>query len=329
MTAPRRPGVQQPGARVAARRAGLGAQIGKPDRIGAGHQGGQPAIRAVSRPSGRSAGPPCRSPRRDGGEGGAGIGDQQHPGLPGQGSVRKVVTEHQRARIEQRRGAVDPGSGQQHRGQRARRCSLRALSASIQDVGGIDRGRARGPVLRSQQRAGGRPPTPSAPPRRYPALGEQGLTAKLTTHGDVPELEGRSRRAEQALRAKGQGVDTLWLGALAALAARGREEGIEGFRHDVLSRNQAMFGVLEHLGASREFEAEGVWRVELAPPARASELPDSPAGRAFLAAAKEPFRFVSLLRDVRRFLAPGPGTSRPDPLDGGHVGDPQGEQVTE
>ena len=127
-------------------------------------------------------------------------------------------------------------------------------------------------------------------------------------------------------RYQGQGAATLLLGAL---AARGRQEGIEVFRHDVLSRNQAMLGVLEHLGASRELEADGLWRVDLALPERASDLPDSPAGRAFLAAAKERFRFVSLLRDVRRLLAPGPGTSQPDPLDGGHGGDQQGEELTE
>jgi RimJ/RimL family protein N-acetyltransferase len=108
-------------------------------------------------------------------------------------------------------------------------------------------------------------------------------------------------------RYHGQGAGTLLLGAL---AARAREENIGGFRHYVLARNEAMLEVFDHLGATRELEADGLWRVDLALPTRASDLPDSPAGRAFMVVAKERFRLVSLLRPALRLLALGPETSR-------------------
>jgi RimJ/RimL family protein N-acetyltransferase len=104
-------------------------------------------------------------------------------------------------------------------------------------------------------------------------------------------------------RYQGRGAATLLLGAL---AVRGREEGIEVFRHHVLARNAAMLEVFDHLGATRELVAGDLWRVDLELPERASDLPDSPAGRAFMAAAKEPFRLANLLRPVLRLLALAP-----------------------
>jgi RimJ/RimL family protein N-acetyltransferase len=108
---------------------------------------------------------------------------------------------------------------------------------------------------------------------------------------------------------RGQGAATLLLGAL---SGRGRSEGIEVFRNYVLARNTAMLDVFEHLGATRELEADGLWRVDLPLPERASDLPDSAAGRAFLAAAKDRFRLLSLVRPVWRLLPFG--VSSHDPL---------------
>ena len=126
-------------------------------------------------------------------------------------------------------------------------------------------------------------------------------------------------------RYQGQGAATLLLGAL---AARGREEGIAVFRHDVLSRNQAMLAVLDHLGATRELEADGLWRVDLVLPERSGDLPDSPAGRAFLAAAKERFRLVSLLRGATRRRTRRPATAHLDPIAGGYGGNESDDELT-
>jgi hypothetical protein len=66
----------------------------------------------------------------------------------------------------------------------------------------------------------------------------------------------------------------------------------------VLASNQPMLDVFDGLGAIREQETDRLWRVDLPLPERASDLPDSPAGRAFMAAAKEGFRLSSLLPPV-------------------------------
>jgi RimJ/RimL family protein N-acetyltransferase len=126
-------------------------------------------------------------------------------------------------------------------------------------------------------------------------------------------------------RYQGRGAATLLLGAL---AVRGREEDLEVFRHYVLARNEAMLEVFDHLGATRELVAGGVWRVDLELPERASDLPDSPAGRAFMAAAKEPFRLVSLLRPVLRLLALAPEASHPDHLGAWDDPDEDGDELT-
>jgi GNAT superfamily N-acetyltransferase len=111
-------------------------------------------------------------------------------------------------------------------------------------------------------------------------------------------------------RYHGQGAATLLLGAL---AARAREEGIEVFRQHVLTNNAAMLEVFDHLGATRELEADGLWRVDLALPKRARDLPDSPAGRAFRAVATERFRLADLVRPVLR-RRPVDAPSHPDGL---------------
>jgi RimJ/RimL family protein N-acetyltransferase len=133
---------------------------------------------------------------------------------------------------------------------------------------------------------------------------------------DPFEREVAEATVTVADRYQGQGAGTLLLGAL---AVRGREEGVAVFRHYVLARNAAMLEVFDHLGASRELEAGGLWRVDLPLPARASDLPDSPAGRAFMAAAKARFRLADLVRPVVRLLAVGSGTSQPT-----GPGDPDG-----
>jgi RimJ/RimL family protein N-acetyltransferase len=92
-----------------------------------------------------------------------------------------------------------------------------------------------------------------------------------------------------------RGVGTLLLGALAALA---RTHGVQVFRSYVLEQNQPMLRLLDQLGAFRELEAVGLWRVDLALPERDADLRDSPAGKAFLAAAKDGFRLAHLLHPV-------------------------------
>ncbi len=102
----------------------------------------------------------------------------------------------------------------------------------------------------------------------------------------------------------GQGAGTILLGAL---AVRARQHGVEVFRNYVLASNEAMLAVFDDLGASREPEAGGIWRVDLPLPTRTSDLPDSPAGKAFMTAAKEEFRLCSLFPPVLRFV---PGNAR-------------------
>jgi RimJ/RimL family protein N-acetyltransferase len=126
-------------------------------------------------------------------------------------------------------------------------------------------------------------------------------------------------------RYQGRGAATLMLGAL---AARAREEDVEVFRHYVLAHNEAMLEVFDHLGATRELEVGGLWRVDLELPTRASDLPDSPAGRAFMAAARERFRLVTLLRPVLRLLAFGPEAAHPDRPGTWDEPDERGDELT-
>ena len=88
-----------------------------------------------------------------------------------------------------------------------------------------------------------------------------------------------------------RGAGTLLLGALAAQA---RTHGVQVFRNYVLEQNQPMLELLDQLGAPRELEAPGLWRVDLALPEHGRALRNSPAGKAFMAAARNGFRLTSL-----------------------------------
>ena len=94
---------------------------------------------------------------------------------------------------------------------------------------------------------------------------------------------------------QGQGAGTMLMGALSAQA---RKHGVEVFRNYVLARNQTMLDLFDELGATRELESGGLWRVDLSLPRRESDLPDSPAGRAFMAAAKRDLRLSNLFPPV-------------------------------
>ncbi|MEX1179109.1 MAG: GNAT family N-acetyltransferase [Nitriliruptor sp.] len=93
----------------------------------------------------------------------------------------------------------------------------------------------------------------------------------------------------------GQGAGTLLLGAL---AARARAAGVEVFRSYVLDGNTAMLDVFDHLGATREPETDGLWRVDLAVPKDEESLPRSGAGRAFHEAARDEQRLISHLPPI-------------------------------
>jgi RimJ/RimL family protein N-acetyltransferase len=114
----------------------------------------------------------------------------------------------------------------------------------------------------------------------------------------------------------GQGAGTVLLGAL---AARAREEGIAVFRSYVLEGNHAMLEVFDHLGAHRERETDGLWRVDLAVPEDGSEVPVSGAGRAFLELAREERRLASILPPIwsrwRRGSAAEPAATEDPPVD--------------
>jgi len=106
-----------------------------------------------------------------------------------------------------------------------------------------------------------------------------------------------------------RGVGTLLIGAL---ARRASAQGVGVFRNYVLASNTAMLGVFDNLGATRELERPGLWRVDLPVPRRRADLPNSPAGRVFHASAAGRFRLFSLLPPVlggwpRRRPLSGPG----------------------
>lgn len=89
----------------------------------------------------------------------------------------------------------------------------------------------------------------------------------------------------------GRGAGTLLLGTLAGAA---RAVGITTFRNYVLAGNHGMLEVLEDLGGSRRTEAPGVYRIDLPVPGDDDDLPDTPAGRAFRAAAAGRLRMARL-----------------------------------
>jgi GNAT superfamily N-acetyltransferase len=90
----------------------------------------------------------------------------------------------------------------------------------------------------------------------------------------------------------GQGAGTILLGAL---AQRARSNGVEVFRNYVLDGNHAMLEVFDHLGADRELEADGLWRVDLRVPEDEDDVPSSPAGRAFLEMARSDRVLASIM----------------------------------
>jgi GNAT superfamily N-acetyltransferase len=90
---------------------------------------------------------------------------------------------------------------------------------------------------------------------------------------------------------RNRGAGTLLLGTLAGQA---RTHGVQVFRNYVLDQNQPMLELLDQLGAPRELEAAGLWRVDFALPELEHDLRDSPAGQAFMAVAKKGSKLTSL-----------------------------------
>jgi GNAT superfamily N-acetyltransferase len=82
---------------------------------------------------------------------------------------------------------------------------------------------------------------------------------------------------------QGRGLGTLLLAALATRAARG---GVRVFRNYVLAENTPVVALFDQLGAERKEDEPGVYRIDLTLPADMEDLPDTPAGRVFKAAAR-------------------------------------------
>ncbi len=82
---------------------------------------------------------------------------------------------------------------------------------------------------------------------------------------------------------QGRGLGTLLLGALALSALR---NGVRVFRNYVLGENTAMIRLFDELGATRIDEGGGVYEIDFVLPADPEDLPDTPAGRVFKAAAR-------------------------------------------
>jgi GNAT superfamily N-acetyltransferase len=93
----------------------------------------------------------------------------------------------------------------------------------------------------------------------------------------------------------GLGAGTLLLGAL---AARARDNGIVVFRNYVLDGNDAMLQVFDDLGARREREPEGLWRVDLDLPDDDEQPPASGASRAFVEVARDDRGLISLVPPI-------------------------------
>jgi len=94
---------------------------------------------------------------------------------------------------------------------------------------------------------------------------------------------------------QGRGVGTVLLGAL---ATRARSAGITTFRSYVLDGNTMMLRVFDDLGAHRERDEAGPWRVDLEIPEDAADVPDSPVGRAFLRIARDEHVLASELPPI-------------------------------
>ncbi|MCC5950154.1 MAG: GNAT family N-acetyltransferase [Nitriliruptoraceae bacterium] len=113
----------------------------------------------------------------------------------------------------------------------------------------------------------------------------------------------------------GRGAGTILLGAL---AHRAREEGVEVFRNYVLEGNHAMLEVFDDLGATRQRETAGLWRVDLRVPSSSEDVPSSPAGRAFLEAARSDRLLASVIPPIwsrwrRRRRADGTAQEQDEP----------------
>ena len=88
---------------------------------------------------------------------------------------------------------------------------------------------------------------------------------------------------------QGKGIGTI---LLVVLARSARAHGIESFRAHVLAYNTPMVDILRGLGATVAHEGS-LLRVDVPIPSRPEELPDTPTGQVFRAAAKRqlsPFR---------------------------------------
>jgi RimJ/RimL family protein N-acetyltransferase len=127
----------------------------------------------------------------------------------------------------------------------------------------------------------------------------------------------------------GQGAGTLLLGAL---AARAEANGVRVFRSYVLDGNTAMLEVFDHLGARRELETSGLWRVDLDVPRDEAAIPESGAGRAFRGAARDEHHLVSILPPIwsRRRRRRGDDPPLADEIaDAGTIGDDDEAELRE
>jgi RimJ/RimL family protein N-acetyltransferase len=132
----------------------------------------------------------------------------------------------------------------------------------------------------------------------------------------------------------GQGAGTVLLGAL---AGRAREEGVEVFRSYVVDGNAGMLEVFDHLGARRELEDDGMWRVDLDVPVEEGGVPSSAAGRAFLEVARDERTLADLLpalwarrpRRGGRDLGSDPTEDRPEGEDPAEAEDPMLDELEE
>jgi GNAT superfamily N-acetyltransferase len=99
---------------------------------------------------------------------------------------------------------------------------------------------------------------------------------------------------------QGRGAGTI---LLATLARSARRNGVAVFRNYVLSDNAAMLELFETLGASRELEAPGLYRVDLELPERDQELSATALGRAFLEVARKGWAIASTIPPL--WMRPG------------------------
>lgn len=88
---------------------------------------------------------------------------------------------------------------------------------------------------------------------------------------------------------QGRGLGTVLLGILGRHA---HDNGIEVFRSYVLAENETMITLLEQLGAARELETPGVYRLDMSLPGDADEIPETTVGRLLRAAAGDRLRLV-------------------------------------